>query len=176
MDCAKYLEDSVHPIIADMVKELIADKPDDPIPLMLHVLETKLGKMVPPLTHKETVELLHLQSRWKSVKEGKTKRSGSQKLPPPIVVSYAKANVDSKFSTINNKNDDSSSDSSSDGESNETFSRDMLLKIKPMANKPGRASVSAEVIGQFNKRADFKKIVIPKDDDTKKRVKRRLGD
>jgi hypothetical protein len=175
MDCAKYLEDSVQPIISDMVRELIADKPDDPIPLMLHVLETKLGKMIPPLTHKETVELLHLQSRWKSVKDGKNKRSGSQKLPPPIVVSFDKANVVSKFSTINNR-DDSSSDSSSGGESNETFSRDMLLKIKPMANKPGRPSVSAEVIGQFNKRADFKKIVIPKDNDTKKRVKRRLGD
>lgn len=116
------------------------------------MLETKKGKMVAPLSRKEEVELLHLQSRMKSIKEK------------------------SKITIFIEKDNDSSSDSSSDGESTETFSRAALLKAKPMAKKPPRASVSAEVLGTFNKREDFKPIVVQKDEETKKRIKSRLGE
>lgn len=143
------------------------------------MLETKKGKMVAPLTRKEEVELLHLQSRWKSIKDGKGQRSLTQKLPQPIVITVDKVKdekEESKISTFGDKDDDSDSDSSSGGESTETFSRAALLKIKPVAKKPPRASVSAEVLGLFNKREDFKPIVVQKDEETKKRIKSRLAE
>lgn len=69
------------------------------------------------------------------------------------------------------------SDSSSDSDSDtETFSRAAMLKVKPMAKQPPRSSVSAEVVGLFNRRDQFKPPVIPKDAETKERITRRLKD
>ena len=66
MDCEKYLKSKKIDCIVDkLIGELLLSKPDDPIPLMLHVLEGEVGEEVPALSRKEEVELMHLKARWK---------------------------------------------------------------------------------------------------------------
>lgn len=71
-------------------------------------------------------------------------------------------------------NEDSSDTSSSDDDTAESFTRDSLLKMKPMYLKPPRSSVSAEAMGIFSKRNSYKPVVIQKDKETKERVVGRL--
>jgi len=173
MDCDKYLNESIRPAVDGIIKELIKDKPDDPIPLMIQVLEAQNGNPIPPLSKSDELELTRLRVRWKKIESERNSI-------PNITIEEDKE--DKKSSSISTKNmpavikeEDSDSSSESDDDT-ETFSREALLKVKPMSNKPPRSSVSAEVIGLFNKREEFKPIVIPKDDDTKLRIKNRLKD
>lgn len=163
MEASKYLTENVQPIIDDMIKLLLKNKPDDPIPLILHVLEAKNGNEIPPLSRKEEVELKHLQARWKSIKENRD-----------AAVPAIKIEVEEEKKVVKKAPVVDDSDSSSDSEDTETFSRAALLKARPVATKPPRISVSAEVVGLFNRREEFKPIVIPKDEATKTRVKKRL--
>ena len=48
------------------------------------------------------------------------------------------------------------------------------MKIENKYRKP-RSSVSAEAFGVYNKKEEFKPIVIPKSEDTKKRIAERLN-
>lgn len=48
------------------------------------------------------------------------------------------------------------------------------MKVKKLTGQQGRASVSAEVYGAFNKKEEFKARVIPKNEDAKKRIRKRM--
>lgn len=168
MDCDEYLHDKVQPIVDDILKEILKSKPDDPIPLILHVLEAKNGNEIPPLSRKEEVELMHLQSRWKTIQEQKFRQ-------PAITITVEEEEKKPAKKAMTQDYSDSSS-SSSDDDDTETFSRAALLKAKPVAKNPPRSSVSAEVIGLFNSKKNFKPRMIPKDKDTKDRIKKRLKD
>jgi cAMP-dependent protein kinase regulator len=128
-------------------------------------LEVRNANAIPPLSKQEELELKRLNDRWSRIKEEKNK-------PPAIKITIEEEKTP-KTRPQKKVDTDSSSDSDDD---TETFSRSALLAVKPMAKKPPRSSVSAEVIGCFNKREDFKPIVIQKDDETKTRIKKRLQD
>ena len=160
--------EKVQPVLNDVLIELLKDKPDDPIPIILQVLETKSGNEVLPLNRKEEVELMHLRNRWKNIQE-KRKEMRTQ-----ISITVEEVKEETKKAKKKPQDTDSDSSSSSDSDDNDTFSRGDLLRVKNVSAKAVRSSVSAEVLGLFNRSIDFKPTVIPKDDDTRFRIKHRL--
>lgn len=177
MDCSKYLDELVHPVIDDMIERLIKTKPDDPIPIILEVLEKHNGRESVPLTTKEELELKDLQKRWKELKSKPIETKEEVK----ITVSPSKPSEkeELKFSKSLPRGGlkrAPPTDSDSDTDDTETFSRSALLKVKPQSKKPPRASVSAEVMGLFNSRAKVKHVVVPKDEATRQKIKLRLKD
>ena len=168
MDCNKYLNDKVEPIVNGIIQELLINKPEDPIPVMLQALEKIQGDEAPTLTESEESELKSLKARWKQLKEERFRKKHFD-----IEIKKSSTDIEEK-KLVQSKNDtDSSSD---DDDDTETFSRSALLRAKPQAKKPPRISVSAEVMGTFSNRLKEKPVVIPKDDDTKKRITKRLKD
>ena len=164
MDCNKYLSDKVQPVVDDFIVQLCKSKPEDPIPIMLQVLETHQGDEVPPLTESEEMELIKLKDKWRHRKLSQTRAN------PQVI------KIDSEEAKGSKQPDTDSSSDSDDDDDTETFSRSAMLKVKPQAMKPPRISVSAEVVGAFNNKLTQKPIVIKKDDDTKKRITKRLKD
>jgi len=173
MDCTKYLETAkIEEIIDEMIQECLKYKPDDPIPLILHILETKNGNIVPPLSRKEEIELLHLKARWRDIQRGKEQRSKSLSHNSKITINIEEMKGDRQSQKDQNEN--SSDTSSSDNETAESFTRDSVLKVKPMGKQPPRPSVSAEAMGLFSKKNIYKPVVVQKDKETKDRVTGRL--
>lgn len=166
MDCNKYLNEHVQPVVDDMIQQLLLSRPEDPIPTILQVLETHSGESDEPLTEKEEAELADLKSRYKALKEAKSK-------PTTFDIKITKSKTEIEERKGKHLATDSDSDSSDD---TETFSRAALLKAKPQCKKPPRISVSAEVMSGFNSPRKLKQIVIPKDDFTRQRIAKRLKD
>jgi len=65
-------------------------------------------------------------------------------------------------------------DSSSSSDESEPFTRESLLQAHKGFDKVPRSSVSAEAMGVFSKKKEFKKIVIPKSEVIKEKIKSRL--
>jgi cAMP-dependent protein kinase regulator len=72
-----------------------------------------------------------------------------------------------------NKKADSSEEESDDREDSEMSSK--LAKRKEKGKEVKRAGVSAESYGKYNKKAEFKPVVIPKDKEQKKRILEKIN-
>ena len=78
--CAKKLSEAevmearkkVGVVLQDLVDKMLLNKPEDPVPQILEILERMAGQGTQPLSKEETVELSQLREEYKTLKN-KTK-------------------------------------------------------------------------------------------------------
>ena len=63
----------------------------------------------------------------------------------------------------------------SEDEEQDKFEEQLAARRKQVANKGQRQSVSAEAYGKFNAKKEYKKIVIPKSDEVKRRILEKIN-
>ena len=116
-----------------LATRLIEDRPEDPVPHIVQMLEDMKGIGAPPLTPQERLELDQLRSQHKDL---------TQRLSKPAKKAAAESD-------------------SSDSECEEVADLPIMKPTGAGAPK-ARTSVSAEVYGRFNAKQAFTPKVIPK--------------
>ncbi|CAI2371683.1 unnamed protein product [Moneuplotes crassus] len=140
----EYLENKVNNILEPMMVQLVSVKPDNPTEYMINWIKQNYGNR-------------------KSINQGK--RFELELLRKQIAL----------FDGEEDKDSDSSSESNSDSDSSDAD--DTIAKARAARTKKGwkpRASVSAEVYGNWNKKEDFEPRCIPKDEETVEVIKDKI--
>ena len=134
----KQKRDQIQDTLHKMISYLLVRKPEDPIPHMIQFLEDQKGQGEKELSLDEKQELERLRKKKTEIERRESKITEDKK---------------------KKKKDDSDSEDSY-GEEGDIV-KDMLdnAQRKNMA-KNMRLSVSADVIGKYNKKEDFKPIII----------------
>ncbi len=139
-----YLESKLNTILEPMMVQLVSVKPEKPVEYMINWIKHNYGNR-------------------KSING--SKRFELELLRKQIAL----------FDGEEKKNSDSSSDSDSDSDSSDED--DSIAKAREARKNKGwkpRASVSAEVYGDWNKKEDFKPRSIPKDQETVNQIKSKV--
>lgn len=160
----EYLTHNVKQPLEAVIKRVLKLKPTDPIPLILSALEEAQGINSDPLNDKERMELDGLRNEYEKLKfklstleESKTGHT-TDKTPKakPAAKLYPQ-------------------DSDTESEEDSEGTLPPLPEAKKGLNRKARTSVSAEAFGTWNKKGDFKAVVVPKNDDTKDKIRARLS-
>ncbi|CAI2371145.1 unnamed protein product [Moneuplotes crassus] len=161
----EYLNSHVKKPLEVVIKRVLKRKPTDPIPMILSVLEECQGLNNDPLTDQERMELDALRNEYEYLQAKLIRLEGKG---APQVEEESKVTTHQKYYP-----DDSDTESSGD-ESDNTLP-DLPESKKGMNRKP-RTSVSAEAFGSWNKKSAFSPVVVPKNDDTKHKIRNRLSE
>lgn len=159
----EYLTHNVKKPLEVVIKRLLKKKPNDPIPLILSALEEAQGLNNDPLDEKERMELDALRNQYEKLKFRlqTLEESKATGIKPPKP----------KNTPVNKYPQDSETESDNDSEG----TLPPLPENKKGANRKPRNSVSAEAFGSWNKKSDFKAIIVPKNDETKDKIRARLS-
>jgi len=161
----EYLVNNVKKPLEAVVKRVLKKRPDDPIPLIISALEESQGIRNDSLTTEERIELYDLRNEYERLKNRlrflQNKKGGS-------TIEESKEDYSPGKGIAHD--DDSGTESSEDSDGTLPPLPD---KKKGMNRKP-RTSVSAEAFGTWNKKGDFTPIIVPKDEDTKDKIRTRL--
>jgi len=139
-----YLENKVNAILEPMVVQLVSLQPENPADFMIRWIKQNYGDR-PSENQNKRFELDFLRKEIAKI-DGKGEKES-----------------DSDSSDL-----DDDSDSSDDAE---------IIKARQRMNTKGwkpRASVSAEVYGEWNRKEDFKPKVIKKDEETMENIKHKI--
>lgn len=139
-----YLENKVNAILEPMIVQLVSLQPENPADFMIRWIKQNYGDR-PSENQNKRFELDFLRKEIAKI-DG----------------------VGRKSSDSDSSDEDSDSDSSDDAE---------VLKARQRMNNKGwkpRASVSAEVYGEWNRKEDFKPKVIKKDEETMDNIKHKI--
>lgn len=139
-----YLENKVNAILEPMVVQLVSLQPENPADFMIRWIKQNYGDR-PSENQNKRFELDFLRKEIAKI-DGKGEKES-----------------DSDSSDL-----DDDSDSSDDAE---------IIKARQRLNNKGwkpRASVSAEVYGEWNRKEDFKPKVIKKDEETMENIKHKI--
>lgn len=161
-----YLVNNIKKPLEVVIKRVLKKRPDDPIPLIVAALEEVQGIRSDSITNEERIELNDLRTEYERLKHRLNKL---QKGDTDYGDEESKLESSSKAEHAPYNDDTSSEEEDSD---------DILPplpdKKKGMNRKP-RTSVSAEAFGSWNKKSDFKPVVVPKDESTKQKIRQRLS-
>lgn len=163
----EYLVNNVKKPLEVVIKRVLKKKPDDPIPLILSALEESQGITNDALTNEERIELDALRHEYEKLKAKLRKIQGGSDSKSELEES--KASIQPTKKTAQNDDDSDSSEQDSDG------TLPPLPEHKKGVNRKPRVSVSAEAFGSWNKKGDFKAVVVPKNDETKEKIRARLS-
>lgn len=157
-----YLVNNVKKPLEVVIKRVLQKRPDDPIPMIISALEEEQGIRSDGLTNEERIELNDLRKEHERLKH-------RLKMYQKQNTGYS--NEESKLESSHVNHDDTSS--SEEDDSDETLPP--LPDNKKGLNRKPRTSVSAEAFGSWNKKSDFKPVIVPKDENTKQKIRERLG-
>ena len=146
-----------------MVKRLLKKKPADPIPMILSALEECQGVNNEPLDDSERNELEILRAEYELLRARLNQIENSK---------YDESIEESKVSSpVKHKHveDSDTEEEDSDG------TLPPLPEAKKGMNRKPRGSVSAEAFGTWNKKGNYKAVVVPKNDETKDKIRARLS-
>lgn len=160
----EYLTQNIKQPLEVVIKRLLKKKPNDPIPLILSALEEAQGINNDPLNDKERLELDGLRNEYEKLKFKLGNLEESKGMPAGEKSTKAKPVA---------KPHPQDSDTESEEDSEGTLPP--LPEAKKGLNRKPRTSVSAEAFGTWNKKGDFKAVVVPKNDDTKDKIRARLS-
>lgn len=150
---------------------MLLNKPDDPVPHILEILERMSGIGKTPLTKQENVELGRLREEYKQLK-AKSKNMKKDKINAGEAVSS-----DSEQDHDNTAaKADAGSSSDSEGEEEEHVAEltPAMAKSNFEMAKKARQSVSAEVFGRWNKKQAFQAKIVPKSEETTASIRKRV--
>src|SRR5690606_20106583 len=133
----EYLENTIKPIMENLIFQLVLERPEDPANYMIDWLQKTGGYTVNGLTIEEKEELDNLRLE---------------------VCKYRE-----KGAIFNNDSDDSEADSQDEND-----------QVTKLHNLKGRAGVSAEAYGHFNKRENFRPRNIQKSESQIQRIKAKI--
>lgn len=144
---AEYLEGSVRKVLEPLINNLNNSKPKDPLLFMFKWVKMYLGVIYTP----EELELKEeLESLRKEIKK------------------YQK-----KYDKERDKEEEVSSDDEEiDPEEQERINQ--MLDVNSIKKSAQRTSVSAEAFGRFNQKAEYTPIVIPKSNERKEIIKKKM--
>ena len=159
---SEYLSNHIKKPLEVVIKRVLKKKPADPIPLILSALEECQGLNSDPLNDKERMELDALRNTYEylNAKLARLEREETGTIE------------ESKAESKPGKHlHDSDTEESDDSEN----TLPPLPEHKKGLNRKARTSVSAEAFGVWNKKGDFKAVVVPKNDETKEKIRIRLS-
>lgn len=159
----EYLNSYIKKPLETVVKRLLKKKPADPIPMILSALEECQGVSNEPLDDNERNELDILRAEYERLRARLDRIEDSK---------YTGSDEESKVTTPakhHRVEDSETEDEDSDG------SLAPLPETKKGMNRKPRGSVSAEAFGTWNKKGNYKAVVVPKNDETKDKIRARLS-
>ncbi len=159
-----YLVSHVKKPLEVVIKRVLKRKPEEPIPMILSVLEEWQGMNNDPLDGKERMELDALRNEHEYLQAKLIRLEGDN--------NHSKEEESKADNHQKHYPDDSDTESSGD-ESDNTLPP--LPESKKGVNRKPRTSVSAEAFGAWNKKSAFKAVVVPKNDSTKDKIRNRLS-
>jgi len=146
-----YLDQKINRIVEPMVVELMKQTPDDPISFMIDWLKDNHGNRA-SVHANERFELDHLRKEVPKLKERIAELDQGE-----------------------GDDEEAGSERESAGSDEEDYVDELPEKVAKKAGQM-RTSVSAEAFGIYNKKEDFKPIVIEKSDEVKLKIQKRLND
>jgi cAMP-dependent protein kinase regulator len=158
----EYLNLHVKKPLELVVKRVLKKKPADPIPMILGAFEELQGSIDDPMTDLEREELNTLRYEHDALK-AKLKRMERR--------IHGGATEEGKSETTDHKHHQDSDTESEDSDG----TLPPLPEHKKGVNRKQRTSVSAEAFGSWNKKGNFKPIVVPKNEETKDKIRARLS-
>ncbi|CAI2371039.1 unnamed protein product [Moneuplotes crassus] len=161
----EYLNGKVKKPLAVVIKRILKRKPEDPIPMILSVLEELKGQENDPLNERERMELDALRNENEYLQAKLSRLEGN-------TIQYEE-DKESKQDTHRKHYPDDSETESSDEEEEDSVAP--LPQPKKGVDRKPRTSVSAEAFGVWNKKSDFKPVVVPKNESTKDKIRSRLS-
>lgn len=159
----EYLNNHIKKPLETVVKRLLKKKPADPIPMILSALEECQGVNNEPLDDSERNELEILRAEYELLRARLNQIENSK---------YDESIEESKVSSpVKHKHveDSDTEEEDSDG------TLPPLPEAKKGMNRKPRGSVSAEAFGTWNKKGNYKAVVVPKNDETKDKIRARLS-
>jgi len=159
----EYLNNHIKKPLETVVKRLLKKKPADPIPMILSALEECQGVNNEPLDDSERNELEILRAEYERLRARLNQIENSK---------YDESIEESKVSSpVKHKHveDSDTEEEDSDG------TLPPLPEAKKGMNRKPRGSVSAEAFGTWNKKGNYKAVVVPKNDETKDKIRARLS-
>jgi hypothetical protein len=162
---SEYLTNHVKKPLEVIVKRVLKKKPAEPIPLILSALEECQGLKYEPLDDNERIELDALRNQFEYLRT-KLARLEGEGPAQPIKLEESKSAV--KHGKMDHDSD------TEESEDSEGTLAPLPDKKKGMNRKP-RGSVSAEAFGSWNKKGDFTAVIVPKNDETKEKIRSRLS-
>lgn len=158
----EYLNNHIKKPLETVVKRLLKKKPADPIPLILSALEECQGVSNDPLDDNERNELDVLRAEYERL------RARLEKLEADGGSSHEESKASSPAKHKHLEHSDTEEEDS-DG------TLPPLPEAKKGMNRKPRGSVSAEAFGSWNKKGNYKPVVVPKNDETKDKIRARLS-
>ena len=160
---SEYLSNHVKKPLEVVIKRVLKKKPADPIPLILSALEECQGLSSEPLDDSERMELDALRNTYEYL-QAKLARleSGAQ------IGTIEESKAEVKHGKLDHDSDTEDSEDSAG-------TLPPLPEKKKGLNRKPRGSVSAEAFGSWNKKGDFKAVTIPKNYETKEKIRSRLS-
>ena len=159
----EYLANNVKKPLEVVIKRVLKKKPEDPIPLIISALEESQGIKNDSLTNEERIELNDLRNEFERLKN---RLSALESNADESHVNESKTHEHAPH------HDD---DTTSEEEEDSDGTLPPLPEAKKGKNRKPRTSVSAEAFGAWNKKEDFKAVVVPKDESTKDKIRTRLS-
>ena len=144
-----FLEEKVRCVIEPMINGVFKDNPEDPVKYMIRYLNHYIGISNETSTEKE--ELIKLRKEM-----AKYKGNGNEEDKEAIA---------------------QSEDEENDKEDQDQFDKEIEEKTKKGPHEKfsaQRISVCSEVVGEYNKKADYVPKVIPKTDEQKEKIKNKM--
>jgi len=170
-----YITEKVNPILEALVTAVLLERPEDPSYFMLKWLcdQTKSidgAQAQPGGSTAEEIEAVRAE-----INRLKERRAQLQALKDGSKVDSAEKNTDGDGSGDNKSSKSTKAGDDDGGDSDEEEDDDDdapdVMPEPPKMNRGPRQSVSAEAYGAWNKKADFKAPVYPKEEDVMKRIK-----
>lgn len=159
----EYLNNHIKKPLETVVKRLLKKKPADPIPMILSALEECQGVNNEPLDDSERNELEILRAEYERLRARFNQIENNK---------YDESIEESKVSSpVKHKHVEDSDTEEED--SDETLPP--LPEAKKGMNRKPRGSVSAEAFGIWNKKGNYKAVIVPKNDETKDKIRARLS-
>ena len=178
----EYLENTIKPIMENLIFSLVSERPDKPYPFMINWLEKTGGYTSEGLTSFEKKELEELRLdilKYRALEEEyhseedeeivDNKKETENDVPVANPVSQVKIDKNA-----HKKMDKWEEESGTDSDEEEVMVVDLEARKVQNKGKGPRVGVSAETYGKFNKKEDFEPRYIKKNENQINRIKSRI--